>query len=40
MKNVLITGDMGYIGQHLKKMLADTRPDIKVYGFDLSLIHI
>ena len=37
MKNVLITGDMGYIGQHLKKMLADTRPDIKVYGFDIAL---
>lgn len=34
MKNVLITGDMGYIGSHLKQMIQKTRTDINVQGFD------
>jgi len=36
MKNVLITGDSGYIGSHLKKMIARTRKDITVTGLNLS----
>jgi UDP-glucose 4-epimerase len=34
MRNVLITGDMGYIGSHLKQMIANTRPNFNVQGFD------
>jgi len=36
MKKVLITGHKGYIGQHLWKMITETRPDIKLYGFDIT----
>jgi len=36
MKNVLITGHKGYIGQHLWKMIKETRPDIKLYGLDIT----
>jgi UDP-glucose 4-epimerase len=36
MKLVLITGDTGYIGQHLKKMLQETRDDIEVHGLSLE----
>jgi UDP-glucose 4-epimerase len=34
MKKVLITGHKGYIGQHLWKLIKDTRPDIYLYGLD------
>lgn len=34
MKKVLITGHQGYIGQHLWKMIEQTRPDIRLYGLD------
>jgi len=34
MKRVLITGHKGYIGQHLWKMITETRPDIKLHGLD------
>jgi len=36
MKNVLITGHKGYIGQHLWKMIKETRPDIELYGLDIT----
>lgn len=36
MKKVLITGHLGYIGQHLWQMIQLTRPDIKLYGLDLK----
>ena len=35
MRNVLITGDAGYIGQHLKKMLVHNVNDIVIHGFDI-----
>lgn len=35
-KKVLITGHKGYIGQHLWKLIEDTRPDIELYGIDNS----
>jgi len=35
MKKVLITGHKGYIGQHLWKMITETRPDIRLYGVDI-----
>jgi len=34
MKRVLITGHKGYIGQHLWKMITETRPDIRLHGLD------
>jgi len=34
-KKVLITGHKGYIGQHLWKLIEDTRPDIQLYGIDM-----
>jgi UDP-glucose 4-epimerase len=36
MRNVLITGDAGYIGQHLKKMLVHNINDIIVHSFDIA----
>jgi UDP-glucose 4-epimerase len=36
MKNVLITGDMGYIGSHLKKIIKEVRRDINIQGFDIK----
>jgi UDP-glucose 4-epimerase len=36
MKPVLITGNKGYIGQHLVKMIEQTRPDILVHGCDIQ----
>ena len=36
MKHVLITGNKGYIGQHLVKMIEQTRPDIMVHGCDIQ----
>jgi UDP-glucose 4-epimerase len=33
-KRVLITGHKGYIGQHLWKLIQDTRPDIELTGID------
>ena len=36
MRNVLITGDAGYIGQHLKKMLVHNVNDIVIHGFDIA----
>jgi UDP-glucose 4-epimerase len=36
MKNVLITGNKGYIGQHLVKMIEQTRPDILIHGCDIE----
>lgn len=36
MKKVLITGHLGYIGNHLWQMIQLTRPDIKLYGLDLK----
>lgn len=33
---VLVTGSAGYIGQHLCRMLADTRKDIEVHKFDID----
>lgn len=35
-KKVLITGHKGYIGQHLWKLIKDTRPDIELQGLDIS----
>lgn len=40
MKNVLITGHRGYIGQHLWKLIKDTRPDIYLYGLDNNEKHV
>ena len=40
MKKVLITGHRGYIGQHLWKLIQDTRPDIYLYGLDNNEIHV
>jgi UDP-glucose 4-epimerase len=39
MKKVLITGHKGYIGQHLWKMIEQTRPDIELTGLDIASIH-
>lgn len=36
MRNVLITGDSGYIGSHLKQMIDRTRKDLTVSHFNLS----
>ena len=36
MKNVLITGHKGYIGQHLWKLIKATRPDIYSFGLDIN----
>ena len=36
MKNVLITGNKGYIGQHLVNMIEQTRPDILIHGCDIE----
>jgi UDP-glucose 4-epimerase len=36
MKKVLITGHKGYIGQHLWNMIQMTRPDIELYGLDIT----
>jgi UDP-glucose 4-epimerase len=36
MKRVLITGHKGYIGQHLWKMITETRPDIRLHGIDIK----
>ena len=33
-KKVLITGYKGYIGQHLCKLIRNTRPDIELFGID------
>jgi UDP-glucose 4-epimerase len=35
-KKVLITGHKGYIGQHLWKLIEKTRPDIDLYGLDIT----
>jgi UDP-glucose 4-epimerase len=35
MKHILITGNKGYIGQHLVKMIEQTRPDILIHGCDI-----
>ena len=35
-KDILITGHKGYIGQHLWKLIEDTRPDIELRGFDIN----
>jgi len=40
MKKVLITGHRGYIGQHLWKLIQDTRPDIYLFGLDINEKHI
>ena len=34
MMNVLVTGHKGYIGQHLCKMIRQSRPEINLYGLD------
>lgn len=39
MKKVLITGHKGYIGQHLWKMIEQTRPDIELTGLDINSPH-
>lgn len=39
MKRVLITGHKGYIGQHLRKMITNTRPDIELCGIDINDEH-
>jgi len=36
MKHILITGNKGYIGQHLVKMIEETRPDILIHGCDIE----
>lgn len=36
MKNVLITGNKGYIGQHLWKIINNSRPDINLFGIDIQ----
>ena len=36
MKKVLITGHKGYIGQHLVKLIKQTRPDIQIHGLDVN----
>ena len=35
-KHILITGNKGYIGQHLVKMIEQTRPDIMIHGCDIK----
>ena len=39
MKNILVTGSSGYIGQHLMKML-NGMPDIKAWGLDYDVSDI
>ena len=34
MMNVLVTGHKGYIGQHLCKMIRQSRPEIRLFGLD------
>jgi UDP-glucose 4-epimerase len=34
MMNVLVTGHKGYIGQHLCKMIRQSRPEINLFGLD------
>jgi UDP-glucose 4-epimerase len=36
MKHILITGNKGYIGQHLVRMIEETRPDISIHGCDIQ----
>ena len=35
-KNILITGDTGFIGRHLKNFLRETEPEISISGFTRS----
>ena len=37
MKKILVTGSEGYIGQHLCKLIEQTRPDIALYKLDKNV---
>ena len=36
MKKILITGNSGYIGSHLSKLLTETYPDYEIHGLDMN----
>ena len=37
--NILITGDLGFVGTETKKLIADTRPEYTVFGYDIMNGH-
>lgn len=36
MKKILITGNSGYIGSHLSKMISERYPDYQIHGLDIA----